>query len=358
MRKTQFAWLAVVLLVTAACGAPSPANQEVAAPEAAVEAPAEDVVAEETGPAALVEDGAYPVTIAHKYGETTITELPDRIVLVGLTEQDALLALGVVPVATREWYGEKPGAIFPWAESYLGDAQTPLVLSSAELNFEQIAGLNPDLIVGLYSGITQDEYDTLSQIAPVVAQPAAYADWGIPWQEITLVIGQIVGQPQRAANLVAEVEGKFAAAQQQYPQFVGASGVVNSPWGYPDNYYIYGPQDVRGRIMTNLGFVIPAEIGELVGDAFGASVSRERLDLVDLDVIIWLFNTAEEGAAYRAEPVYQQLNVYAEGRDILLTADQPLYDAMNFGTVLSLDYVVSELPPLLVAALDGNPATQ
>lgn len=354
MRKISFALLVLALLL-AACGAPA-ASQEAAAREAAVEeSPTEEAVARN---ATSVEAGAYPVTIAHKYGETTISEFPERIVLVGLTEQDALLALGVVPVATREWYGEQPGAIFLWAQSYLGDAQTPVVLSSAELNFEQIVGLNPDLIVGLYSGITQDEFDTLSQIAPVVAQPGEYVDWGIPWQQATLTIGQIVGQPQRAAELVAGVEGKFVAAQQEYPQFVGATGVVASPWGYPDNYYAYGPQDVRGRIMTNLGFVVPDEIGELAGEEFGALISRERLDLVDLDVLIWLFNTAEEAAAYREEPVYQQLNVYAEGRDIPLTADQALYDALNFGTVLSLDYVVTQLPPLLVAALDGNPATE
>src|SRR3954452_14301033 len=44
--------------------------------------------------------GAYPVTIEHKYGSTEITAEPQRVVLVGLNEQDAMLALGKVPVAT------------------------------------------------------------------------------------------------------------------------------------------------------------------------------------------------------------------------------------------------------------------
>jgi iron complex transport system substrate-binding protein len=123
---------------------------------------------------------AFPFTIEHKYGSTTVTEKPERIVLVGLTEQDALLALGIVPVATRGWYGERPGAIFEWAQDKLGDAEVPVVLPGAELNIEQIAGLNPDVIVGLYAGLTQEEYDTLSKIAPTVAQPAEYVDWGIP----------------------------------------------------------------------------------------------------------------------------------------------------------------------------------
>ena len=48
--------------------------------------------------------------------------------MAGLREQDALLALGIVPVATTEWYGKHPGAIFPWAEEALGDAPKPEVL--------------------------------------------------------------------------------------------------------------------------------------------------------------------------------------------------------------------------------------
>ena len=66
------------------------------------------------------EPRAFPVTIAHKYGSTTIESKPERVVVAGLREQDALLALGVVPVATTEWFGEHPGAIFPWATGRAG----------------------------------------------------------------------------------------------------------------------------------------------------------------------------------------------------------------------------------------------
>ncbi len=37
----------------------------------------------------------------------------------GLVEQDALLALGIAPVATTAWFGDAPGAIFPWATEAL-----------------------------------------------------------------------------------------------------------------------------------------------------------------------------------------------------------------------------------------------
>ncbi len=111
-----------------------------------------------TAATAGAEAAAFPVSIEHKFGTTEITAEPKRIVVVGLVEQDALLALGVVPVATTEWYGDHPGAIFPWAEEALGDAPRPEVLDFTDgLQFERIAGLRPDLIVAVYSGLTRKD---------------------------------------------------------------------------------------------------------------------------------------------------------------------------------------------------------
>ena len=50
---------------------------------------------------------------------------------VGLTDQDPVLALGVTPVGTTEWFGEEPGAIFPWARDYV-EGETPEVVGDAE----------------------------------------------------------------------------------------------------------------------------------------------------------------------------------------------------------------------------------
>lgn len=42
---------------------------------------------------------AYPLTIEHKFGATTIGAPPERVVSLGYTEQDAIVAFGVRPVA-------------------------------------------------------------------------------------------------------------------------------------------------------------------------------------------------------------------------------------------------------------------
>lgn len=299
---------------------------------------------------------AFPVTIEHKYGSTVIERAPERIVSVGLTEQDALLALGVVPVATREWYGQRPGAIFPWAEEKLGGAPLPEVLEY-ELDFEKVALLKPDLIVGLYSALTQEEYDKLSQIAPTIAQPEAYIDWGIPWQEQTLTLGRALGKENQARALIADVEAQFSAVREQHPEFSGASAVVASTYGFPESYYAYGSQDSRGRFLSSLGFAIPEEIDQLDGSAFGATISREQINKVDLDALIWFVGSAEEKNTLEEDALYQQLSVSIEGRDMFMDASDPVYDALNFSTVLSLPFAVEGLVPQLAALVDGDPDT-
>jgi len=143
----------------------------------AAPAPATDPVQ-----SAATTDAAFPVTIEHKYGSTEITAQPERIVTVGLTDQDALLAPGIVPVGTSEWFGGYPGSIWPWAQDELAalGGAIPAAVGGESINMEKIAALQPDLILALYAGVTQEQYDLLSQIAPTVAQPAGYIDYGIP----------------------------------------------------------------------------------------------------------------------------------------------------------------------------------
>jgi iron complex transport system substrate-binding protein len=346
-RSKNVLWVFVVLMMMVSACAPT---------ETVVATEEPTSVAEISTPAteAVAETFAFPVTIAHKYGETTITDKPERIVLVGLVEQDALLALGVVPVATREWWGERPGAIFEWATDELGDAPLPEVLPANELNFEQIAALEPDVIVGLYAGITQEEYDTLAKIAPVVAQPAEYPDWGIPWQELTHKIGLIVGEAERADALIAEVEAQFAAAREAHPEFAGQTGIVASTWGYPDTYWVYSSKDPRSQFLLSLGFNPAPAFDKVIGNEFGATISREEIDMLnDVNVAIW-FGTEEE----MADPLYQQLTISQQGRNIVIASEAPMAFAFSFNTVLSLPYVLDGLVPQLSVAVDGDPATE
>jgi iron complex transport system substrate-binding protein len=336
-RLTTLLTLAALL---AACGG-QPAAQPTAVP------------ASEPAPTTVA--AAFPVTIEHKHGSTTIDAAPTRIVTVGLVEQDALLALGVVPVGTTEWFGGHPGAIWPWAQDELqalGGAAPALVGDAAGPNFEAIAALQPDLILALYSGVTAEQYELLSEIAPTVGQPAAYVDYGVPWEELTRTVGLAIGKAAEAEALVAEVEARFAQVRADHPSFVGASSVVAAPF---EGIYLYGPEDARGRLLTALGFELPAELAEVSGDEFGGNLSLERAELLDLDTIIWLAPESERATV--GGPVYSTLPVRSEGREVFLDNNDPLGGATSFITVLSLPFLLDGLVPQLDAAIDGDPAT-
>jgi iron complex transport system substrate-binding protein len=307
-------------------------------------------------PQASSEAGAFPVTIKNKFGDTVIKDAPKRIVLVGLVEQDALLALGVTPVATTEWFGDKPGALFPWAKAKLGDGAVPQVLSDKDgIQFEKIAALQPDLIIGLYSGVTADDYKKLTAIAPTVAQVPGAPDYGIGWQDLTRTVGKAVGKPQEADHLVKGIEARFAKVRADHPEFKGKTALMASAY---EGYFIYGSQDPRSRLLTDFGFSLPAGLDKVIGDKFGAGISAEKVSLLDVGALIW-FPGKGGAAKLKADPLLKTQPVNKQGRSIYIEEDydDPLYGAVSFVSVLSLPTVLDQLVPKLAAAADGNPAT-
>ncbi|MEV1006903.1 iron-siderophore ABC transporter substrate-binding protein [Streptomyces sp. NPDC049881] len=311
----------------------------------------------DSGSQGSAEAGAFPVTLDGRFGETTIEEEPERIVTVGLTDQDAVLALGKVPVGTTDWLSLHDAAIGPWAEEALGDADRPEMLTDPGTGpqVEAIAELQPDLILAVYSGLTQDQYDNLSQIAPVVTAPEGVPDWGVAWEDQTRIIGTALGQPERADELIEGVEATFAEAREAHPEFDGQTGVVATPW---EGNYAYGSNDPRSQLLAGLGFSIPQELDDVIGDDFGATISRERTDLFDQSVAVWLVGDTETAPdELHGDALYGDLDVVTEGREIFVNETSDLGAAFSFGTVLSLPYTVEHLAPLLSAAVDGDPAT-
>ncbi|MEV4312835.1 iron-siderophore ABC transporter substrate-binding protein [Actinocrispum sp. NPDC049592] len=318
--------LAVSLLLLTACGSSSQGAQ-----------------------APTSSDGAFPVTIEHKFGSTTIKAEPKRIVLVGLTEQDPLMALGVVPVATTKWIGKYDGEIPPWSRDKLGNAPLPTVLSDqGGLQYEKIASLKPDLILGLYAELTQESYDKLSKIAPTVAQPSQYNAYGIPWQDATRTVGKIVGKSAQAEKLVTDTEARLAKVRQDNPEFNGATAVIATNW---EGYFVYGSQDPRSRMLAALGFKLPDTLDQVIGDKFGATISKERVDLLDQRVLVWIVTDATKTRAdLNTDPLYTGLNVAKQHHDILIDDTTPYGSSVSFISVLSIPYLLDNLVPDLKKA--------
>ena len=192
------------------------------------------------------------------------------------------------------------------------------------IQFEKVAALRPDLILGIYSGLTQQDYATLSKIAPTVAQPKDQVDYGVSWQELTRTVGR-VGRPQGPGRTSSstDVEALIRRGDaRSNPAFAGATGLMATTY---EGYWVYGPQDPRGRLLTDLGFTLPAGLAEVTGKEFGANLSKERTDLLDTDVLIWLVDSYDtDKAKVQADPLYAKLKVKTEARDVYLENEELL----------------------------------
>jgi iron complex transport system substrate-binding protein len=306
-----------------------------------------------TASAETTTESAFPVTLEHKFGTTVIDSEPERVVSVGYQDQDPLLALGVVPVGIRDWFGDMPSATWPWAQELL-DGQEPVVLPASEINLEQVASLQPDLIVGISSGMTETEYQRLSEIAPTLVQTADQPDYQETWQTQTRMIGTAVGESGEAEELITGIEDRLAEDAAANPELAGQEGTMS--YLFEDGTIgAYGPGDARSRLLTDLGMVIPQVVIDAAGDQFYSQFSLEEISKLDHDVLVWLTYQPEAVAQLKANPLRQQLTAATEGREIFMTELQA--GAASFSSVLSLPYLLDSLVPQLAAAVDGDPAT-
>ncbi|MFF0483400.1 ABC transporter substrate-binding protein, partial [Streptomyces sp. NPDC004435] len=162
---------------------------------------------------------AFPVTVEHKYGSTTIDKEPKRVVTLGLSDQDAVLALGVKPVGAVDWFKEDPYGKWPWAKDKWGSDKPQIVGERDEYNVEKIAALKPDLVVAQYSGMKKEQYDTLSKFTKVVAQPKGVPDYGASWQVMTRQIGKSLGKAGETEKLIEGIDARFEAVRAKHPEW-------------------------------------------------------------------------------------------------------------------------------------------
>jgi iron complex transport system substrate-binding protein len=264
-----------------------------------------------------------------------------------------VLALGVVPVGVTEWYGEQPHATWPWAQDELGDAE-PTVLSATDgLSLEAIAALEPDLLIGTNAGLTQEDYDALSAIAPTVAHTGD--PWFGPWADQSRTIGTALGRADEVEALIADVQARFREAAAAHPEFAGASAVFLQNAVYEGSLIAY-PDGLSTDFLTDLGFTVPDALDAFVSEAGGqAYVPLERAEVLDdADVLIWGTEQPADRTALEEEGVYRELTPVQEGR--LVFTGGTLAGAIYFTSLLSLPFVLDELVPRLEVALAGDPS--
>ncbi|WP_298456790.1 iron-siderophore ABC transporter substrate-binding protein [uncultured Cellulomonas sp.] len=298
---------------------------------------------------------AFPVTIEHALGSTTIEEEPERVVTWGWGTADAVIALGVTPVAipTQSYGGDDEG-VLPWIREALEEAgeEVPTVLPDTgdDVPFEEIAAADPDVILAPYSGITAEQYQTLTAIAPVVAYPDE--PWATPWRDVVTITGEALGRQDEAEDVLADIDAQIAEQREAHPEFEGLS--LAATWDTAGVFYVYADEDPRVEFMLDLGFVNAPAVDALDTDesSFYFTLSPERLDELRSDVLVAYATTDDELQTFLTAPYTQVMPQVRSGAVAGLVGEE-FIASVSPPTALSLpwglDDVVTELESAVAA---------
>lgn len=327
------------LLGLAACGGPSTGDDK----------------AEESS------SGAFPMTVKHALGTTTIPSKPKRVATVNWANHEVPLALGVVPVgmAAADFGDDDGDGVLPWVEERLDElhAKTPVLFDETDgIDFEAVADTKPDVILAAYSGLTKQDYETLSEIAPVVAYPDAA--WATPWREIIRMNSKPLGLADEGEKLITDLEGDIDRTVAKYPQLKGKSAMFMTHVDPNDVSEVgfYTAHDTRTLFFEDLGLKIPDSIAKASKgtDKFALTRSAEQIDTFnDVDIVTGYGD--EKGELLKTlqkDPLLSKMPAVENGSTYLLPgSNSPLATAAN-PTPLSISWVLDDYVAALAKAAD------
>ncbi|OAN41169.1 iron-siderophore ABC transporter substrate-binding protein [Microbacterium sp. H83] len=302
------------------------------------------------------DDSAFPVTIEHVYGETTIEEKPERVATIAWSNHEVPLALGIVPVGMSKatWGDDDDNGILPWVEEKLDElgGDEPVLFDESDgIDYEAVADTNPDVILASYSGLTQEEYDTLSKIAPVVAYPEVA--WGTPVDEMIEMNSKALGLEAEGEALIEDLHAAAEAALEENSilkdkkvLFAYVDPTDLSQVGY------YTANDTRpGYLHDDLGLPLPSIVEENAdSEEFYLTVSSEQADaFADVDVFV-TYGDESLIATLQADPLLSKIPAVAEGRIAILPDATPIAASAN-PSPLSIPWGLSDYLGLLAAPL-------
>ncbi|WP_181954173.1 iron-siderophore ABC transporter substrate-binding protein [Kocuria coralli] len=296
--------------------------------------------------------GDFPRTVEHAYGSTTIDEAPQRVATIAWVNQDIVLALGVAPVgiAATDFGGNENNST-DWFDDALTEngGEEPAKWSETDgLDFQAIAAAEPDLIVGVYSGMTQEDYDRLSEIANTIAPPPDTPAFGTPWDETTRLIGEALGRDSQAEELISSVEDQLSQAAEDHPEIQGKTfiyGTVDP--SAEEQISIYTSVDNRPRFLTSLGMEQAPVVVETEGEdpsEFYIGWSPERADELDSDVLVTWAADAGVKEAIESDELLNKIPAVADGHMVLQTDGQETL-SVSAASPLSIPWALENVLP-------------
>ena len=237
---------------------------------------------------------------------------PERVVLVDYYSLPDMLEVGVTPVGVPE--DLEAGLTAEQLATYESIDKVGIV---GDLNFEKIAELEPDLIIGVdsYNG---DDYDTLAAIAPTVLIPFASSG---DWPALAHQVADLVGKSAEMDALQATYEDASSTLATDH-----ADALASTTWDIVSGgltadgagtTFVWLGNSTAGVVMTTAGFQL-AEASSGTSENGFVELSDEQLGMLgDADAIVTLADDdgtlSESSESLVAQPLFASLPAAQSG---------------------------------------------
>jgi iron complex transport system substrate-binding protein len=232
------------------------------------------------------------VTIESALGNAVITEKPERIVTLGMGSAETVIALGTIPVGVEKYaWGSDDTGYLPWVHEAVtkqGGELPEQFTGGTDLNIEAIIALEPDLILAPWSGITQQQFDSLNAFAPTVAY--AESPWTITWEDQINVIGKAMGESEKATAEIDKIKSQFAESTAAHPNYadVSFSFIYNTG---PGTLGVFFAEEQRVAMVRALGLQVDPVVYTLTESegTDSAVIGLENANLLDKSDLLFTF---------------------------------------------------------------------
>ncbi|MFZ2529463.1 MAG: ABC transporter substrate-binding protein [Rhodococcus sp. (in: high G+C Gram-positive bacteria)] len=295
------------------------------------------------------DDPSAAVTVTDQFGDVTVDDTPTRVVTLSVSDNDAALAAGIVPVAMAQSV-VKP--VMPWTEEAITElgGEVPPLIDVTDVPIETVASYDPDLILATGIELTPAVYEQLTGIAPTLSR--AEADKADSWAEQARRVATLFGTSEQIDEQIRAVENDLTTAAGRHPELQGSTYVVSLLHSADQAGLLTGPDSATSQLLGSLGLVPAPATEQYVAEGNEAQLSPENLSMLDADVLLGYFPTAELRDQYNAMPLFTSLNVVSGGHHYVPTDEE--WRAFRSTSLLSMTWLGEQLPEKIAAAVRGE----
>jgi iron complex transport system substrate-binding protein len=211
-------------------------------------------------------------TISHAMGDTALTSVPNRVVVLFNGMVDISLTLGVKPVGAVESWVQTPW--YHYLRADMGGVKN--LGSELQPNLEAIVSLKPDLIIGSKAR-HEKIYSQLSEIAPTVMTANVF-DWKTNLQ----VAAAALNKQDTANEFMADWNDRVASFKAKMGSSLSTEvSIVRFQPDGSARFYVTG---FAGTIFQELGLARPKD-QQVEGKVVVGLSSKEQIPMLNGDVI-------------------------------------------------------------------------